>query len=382
MVIYCKYIENKNRKGSAQKRKQNPPKNGGAARVRALEQKVATLANRGPVHQTRSLPRFKKMSPTGSLHPAEHHLIQAMLRPTDKSRPRHGLFTMPHDDSQKGRGFAEIDITIGTAGVGFITMNPCSVNDGYSCYYSENTFTGIVSASTGTGVTGLRMANLPFVSTSLSAVQPTLYARIVSAGLHATYTGLNQNRGGMVYAFADPAHGNIMGNALGTLTARKQCSITTVKENSVFHMSVNPYTEGELAYGVSSFPYAPNQTSIATMMFVGTPGNTFHVSVVIDVEYIGTVTEGASFPNPLVPAGIARNVINAVTKAKELHATYPDATPTHLVAHAQGFMTAVTEGTRKTAGSLRKVKNSLNTARSVLKVGSGLMEDFGHLAIM
>jgi len=376
-----KCINNRKNKG-APKRK-NPPKqkNGGASRVRDLEKRVTALAVRGPVYQTRALPRFKKTQPAKGLHPAEHHLIQAMLKPTDKSRPRHGLFTMPHDDSQKGRGFFEYDVTIGTAGIGFVTLNPTVVRDGVQTYYSDILFTGTVPTYSGTGVALGYTNNLPYISTSLSASAPTLYARVVAAGLHASYTGLNQNRGGMVYAFSDPAHANLMGYSVSQLTARKQCSITTVKESSVFHMSVNPFLEEDMAYTTKIFPYSPNQSAIAVMIFQGTPGNTYHVSLVVDVEYIGTITEGIASPNPLVPAPITRNVINAVTKAKELHATFPDAQPTHLVKHATDIMSTISEGSRRASNVAKSVKSGFDTARSIFKTIEDVGEGLGALLL-
>jgi len=167
----------------------------------ALKREVEKLKQKGPVYGTRAQPRPKPTpQPRSSvLHPAMHHLVNAFLHPTDKTRPKHGLFTMPHDDSQKARGFAEFDASTGTAGVGFVMLVPATANDQVSIFYSTNAFTGTTTASSGTGIVAIALANLPYATAQIAA--PTLYNRIVSYGAHATYVGQNQNRSGVMYSW-------------------------------------------------------------------------------------------------------------------------------------------------------------------------------------
>jgi len=152
------------------------------------------------------------------------------------------------------------------------------------------------------------------------------------------------------------------GAGVNTLTSRKQCSIATIKEDSVFHVSVNPYLEADMQYSTSTQPWSVQ--GIAVMMWTSVPGNNFHISVVGDIEYMGSTTEGIGGPNPLVPSTITRDVINAVTKAKEVHAVQPDAKPATVAAHARGMLTNMQHTENRAITSVRKGKNTMRKARN------------------
>jgi hypothetical protein len=355
-------------KPMSKKRKLDKRQGEKRSELAALKRQVQQLATRGPIYETRSLPKAKPDRSSHGLHPAESRLIHSFLHPTDKSRPKHGLFSMPHDDSHKSRGFTEIDFAVGTAGFGFIMLSSATASDQVAIYYSTAAYTGTVTATSGTGVAFASLNNLPYLGSSLGA--PNLLARQVCMGTHVTYSGLNQNRGGICYGFSDPDHATLVGAGVSTITARKQCSISTIKENSVFHVSLNPYLEADLSYSTSAAPYG--QPS-AALLFTSTAGNTFHASCVGDVEYIGTLTEGIAQANPLVHSDITRNCVNAVTKAKELHATVPDARPSDLANKASTLMQSVTHAERKTVNTVRKSRTTgrkiFNSFKTMSRIG-------------
>lgn len=246
----------------------------------------------------------------------------------------------PAPDSQKVCAFTRFDGAIGTAGVGFVAINPSVSNDSQSHYYTDSTFTGtslsiLTAASTvDTGVVRGYTANIPYSTDqflNVSNVQePSLYGRVVSVGLRITYTGTTLNQSGMCTLLQHPVHGTLTGATTANLQSfgeadicpftRKPCTLiiapaavaetgypTALEASSTRYIypfgtdtrfsttfgGPTTYVDTIVRGGVAFNAGAP----IAAIMVTGVPGMTFHVDMVVHLEYTGPGAASASTPN-------------------------------------------------------------------------------------
>jgi len=247
----------------------------------------------------------------------------------------------PAPDSHKVTAFSRIEGAIGTAGFGFVAVNPSIANNAPSYFVSGSTYTrpraAILTAANvlEVGVTS-GSHNSPYTAENLirtnNESEAQLSGRVVAVGLRMTYTGTTLNQSGLCVALQHPTHGNLSGIHSSGMQefsesdicpfTRKPCTLalspcgvseagypgpsesTNIRilypwnPDGRFHTAwENPtlpsYTNTITVDGVSVTTGAP----MAVMMVSGVPGSTFHVDIVYHLEYTGRLTAAASTPN-------------------------------------------------------------------------------------
>jgi len=254
--------------------------------------------------------------------------IQSFLDPFNQSVlgvgvPRPG--SMP---SYKVTGFIRGTGSIGTLGVGFVSISPCVVNDRSCVFYTTSAYASTqvsqsssdVNADTNPGSAtspaSVLMTNLPYTQAQVtSSTNGTIIeGRIVSCSLKMYYTGTKLNESGQYYSYSDPTCDVICGGThldavQGTggpttaLLAQKDgCEITHVSGNTEPRLIVissdafeNDYPRDNSTTLRKMFPYSQNNTMVdgnhappvAVIMITGVASQPFYFEAVTHVEYAG-----------------------------------------------------------------------------------------------
>lgn len=240
-----------------------------------------------------------------------------------------------------------LDLTIGTAGVGWLLVCPSVANDTISAMYTTNTFTGslaspLSAANTfNTGVAIIANATLPFASTAFTqrGSAESVTGRIVAVHARVQYTGTTMNQGGLLYCYADPNHQSTSGMAITDVSQFPQTDVINV-ERKYCDIIAHAIAPAEIEFPVSSplstgtlnvYPYStadnnyatgylgPTNFTVATgasgvlagipimiVMATGLPGNTFHVDIATHVEYTGIGAAANQTPCMVDVAGAHR----------------------------------------------------------------------------
>lgn len=247
----------------------------------------------------------------------------------------------PAPDSHKPTPFSRVEGAIGTAGVGFIAINPSVANNVPSFYVTGATFTGsrtsiLTAASTlATGVVS-GTHNGPYAAESFirtdAEPEPLISGRVVAVGVRVTYTGTVLNQSGLAVLLQHPTHGNLSGATSTQLQSfsesdicpftRKPCTLAlapcgvneaaypgpTESTNVRTLYPWNPDGRFHSAYEAPGAPAYANVVTIdsvavscaapmAIIMLSGVAGSTFHVDIIYHMEYTGPLTAAASTPN-------------------------------------------------------------------------------------
>lgn len=257
------------------------------------------------------------------------------------------------------------DAAVGTAGIGWVAIAPGVANDIPTVYYTGSTYGGTsvvpfftaASATLNGGVTAVN-ATTPYTASVLADPyqtpgrmgSTTVYGRVVSCGVTATYTGTTVNEGGLMYCFTDPDHNSIIGSTVATLGARLETDIANVSRwkcmltdcslteseasydrsadydavtganasglapgknplNVVYAPFSGGFNAGPDAGGLSVFSSAARPAPTSVILFTGTAGNTVHFEVIQHLEYQGPGAEGRTTESSIDVVGF--NNINA-----------------------------------------------------------------------
>ncbi len=120
-------------------------------------------------------------------------------------------------DSVRGFAKTQVNVTIGTAGIGFVQFSPSNAFDAPSIIYTLATFTGNSTqwlSANNTLTVGVDIAyNTTSAATSnlinggsVGSARELMSARLVAAGVTFRYTGKEIDRAGQVYAYTSPSH--------------------------------------------------------------------------------------------------------------------------------------------------------------------------------
>lgn len=247
----------------------------------------------------------------------------------------------PAPDSHKVTAFSRVEGAIGTAGVGFIALNPSIANNAPSYYVTGSTFVGtraaILSAAN-TLSTGFSAGyhNGPYTAEQLlrydAVPEPELAGRIVAVGVRVTYTGTTLNESGLCVSLCHPTHGNLAGATSTQLQSfaqadicpftRKPCTsvISPAGINETSYPGPTEATNLRILYpfgpegrfhttyeGASAPSYTNSITVDTITVFTGAPihivavtgvaGSTFHADIIYHLEYTGPDTASMSTPN-------------------------------------------------------------------------------------
>lgn len=258
------------------------------------KKKQAAPRTRGP---NQNVPRSKKAQQQNLSHqlrlsPCALAYARVQLDPFDASLKNNmpcipDLLSVP---SQKVSTLVRGGITVGTGGVGVLSVSPLN-----------NTVEGILAASTtpafsgGTVVPAFNSAGmqthndirLPWPDT---ATKPK--TRLVGCGVRIRYTGTELNRGGQIFGAVDPGFGTFTGNPVSEILTRPETVLHVVDrrwKTIAFRATDPEYTQyTEASYGL-------NKVGNNKIIFIiyGTPGNTFEFEIIRFFEAISSAVTGA-----------------------------------------------------------------------------------------
>jgi len=257
----------------------------------------------------------------------------------------------------KTHAILRFDVIIGTAGVGFVVLNPSIANDMPSGFYTTALFAGTdavpfsasgvvgspgVSSTLATGWEKFSMPS-PFNTAQLvdiSSATPEACGRIVSTGFRAQYTGTTLNESGLHYCYHDPAHNSLsavnalvmgsFGDANVEGVSRRPCmqAAFAVNEMEVEFSSSTPVTAPSSINGLLStlYPFSggshlwstayqssshwigawrpasssygyPLGTPCMAYLVTGVAGQSVHIELITHFEFAGQAAQGLLTPS-------------------------------------------------------------------------------------
>jgi hypothetical protein len=206
--------------------------------------------------------------------------------------------------------------------------------------------TGSTTTSTAGVILG-SIPSLPYTTSQLSSTDGSnkyqVTGRIISVGVRIWYIGSELNKGGEIFAFSDPSHGNLDGSSAASLSARDGCYVCPVNGKKV-ELVLSPTSVAETSYPgdfpqlnpvnnniYSIYPYSNadfinaasaargDQIGCSPMMFCvqsAVNGSPFAFELVMHSEYIGTLAEGRQTSVSADSAGMD-TVHNVIGRAQE-----------------------------------------------------------------
>lgn len=247
----------------------------------------------------------------------------------------------PAPDSHKVTAFSRVEGAIGTAGVGFIAINPSVANNLASYYVTSSAFTGtraVILSANSTLTTGIVQGthNGPYTAEQFirndNLAEPELAGRVVAVGVRVTYTGTSLNESGLCVSLCHPTHGNLSGVVSSSLQAYSQADICPFTRKPCTSI-IAPSGINETSYPGPTestnlrllYPFGPDSrfhvayetpsgasyintalvdgvtvslgSPIHMVMVTGVAGSTFHVDIIYHLEYTGPDTASMSTPN-------------------------------------------------------------------------------------
>lgn len=297
-----------------------------------------------------------------TIHPVVSNAFNRILNPCNRTFARIGLPTFPTTASSKIRAFFDFTMSTGSQGSGFVALNPSLLNDANCIAYSTSAWGGnsIPAMSAATGVALAAAATLPYnIATSSAAALSGLRCRLVACGLEMESTTSMFTEQGVVQSLVESTHADISGYVATDISARAEGMTKMVRKGEKYHLSLTPVYASDYNYikpttSATSRPYNQTEGSvIAGFLVTGastTSACTFLCKLTIDVEYIGTLTENNTTPNPIPPAGAMEHVAELAAKAHAHHQQNPHLKPMDLVKLAHKAYSAVANNKIARAG--------------------------------
>jgi len=316
-------------------------------------EKVMSMRSRGPGRNG-----SRTSTPKTGLSLASAKYVAAMLNPWCLEARDAFIPIGNGRGSMKFMSFNRFDITIGTAGVGWVLVSPTNTSNHIAWHttaaYTGTTAVPFLTAATqtlNTGVVSIN-SNAPINATNCSAAynpgvpaSASAFGRVVACGMTCSYTGTTVNQGGLLYCFVDPDHASVVGSSAATLGSRSECEVTNIErskcyladfprmeEESQFDRSTQlqaapgftnivagyPFSSGVPAGPDSSggilFPITAIGQPTMVILATGAAGNTLHIEIVQHLEYQGPAAEGR-LTDTLVDAVGFGVVTSAVSRA-------------------------------------------------------------------
>jgi hypothetical protein len=293
----------------------------------------------------------KKMSvPSGaSLSACAMKYALAISEPFHPNARGACLPKYPSPPSHKVTGFVRFTASIGTTGLGFVSLGPCLANDGLVAYYTNSTYgynsiSPLSGPNTQTaGVSYASLSNLPYTTSQLTTGEfastlvtnrEQVQGRVVSLGVRITYVGTTLNESGVYYVWSSPVHENAVGiaqNGVSVLGALADCDVcgTTRSpcEAVLFPVSateaeyggqnsitsavtpIYPFSNGSFTFNsdlsgtVAGINVGAHPLVIA---MTGVAGSSYMVEVIQHCEFTGVATASSVTPSDADQAGFER----------------------------------------------------------------------------
>lgn len=292
--------------------------------------------------------------------------LKSFINPFSQEVRSAHIPSLPSYPSQKAYGFVRGTGFIGTAGVGFVCMNPSVTNTYPSVYSSTAAYANTTMAcpsndnpyntASANNPFGQAFSNLPYDDVALGSTTPgaEVEGRIVSASLRLMYTGTELNRSGVIYAYSDSDGDTVAGGARNsgtvgngyspsTMSTKEGCEITGVNKkytqvvlvppnNGCFNYPDRgnnryyPYNTGNTVAAQNLAGVAINVASPSCgIMITGVAGQSFYYEAIVHVEYIGSgVTQSLMSQSSSDVVGLDA-VTNVIARAQREAASDPQA---------------------------------------------------------
>ena len=221
--------------------------------------------------------------------------------------------------SKKIRVMGRTSFTIGTAGVGFITLSPrAGASNNVSCANTSlATFVGTTVTDSGVTVATNLMAQSPYLNTDFGIGVGKLQYRLVGFGVRVRYISTELNRGGRLILFRAPASNFDATGATGADLLGFRTSITRAVSRSWVGLAYQP---GSLSddYDFHTIVSDPNTTSPLVIFCDGaTAGNTFEVEYIGHYEYNGQTNDTTRSHTDLAGMSAIKDAVSSSSQIQE-----------------------------------------------------------------
>jgi len=231
--------------------------------------------------------------------------------------------TLPLNPSQKSHSWVEGTLTIGTTGVGFVTVSANAANDltssAAAVQYTGSTFATSLIATVGTtGVTGVS-TNSPFTNAQFAATAGStgVQWRPVAMMLEAYPSTAALSFKGTVLGLQTPEHDSMIGMASTDFSKfedehLKMKSIELITQKKKLYLRYSPSSANvsdASAAQADETEYCPTSNAFGGLpfmgfMILGTAGDTWEFRLDLAGEYVGTICNARTINKP-DPMGFA-----------------------------------------------------------------------------
>jgi len=279
----------------------------------------------------------------GGIHPYVGQVLERFLNPHDRAGPKVGLPTFPNFPSMKARGYVDFTMVTGSAGYGFVSVNPSLANDTVQVNYSSATnYAGTTVNAMNAGAVGTStttVSNLPFATAQFGG---SMRGRIVAVGLSFKSTTAPLYTQGVVQTLVEPSHSSIAAYTVANMSSRSQCETRNVIPNAEYHLTMQPTSATDPQYTATVQQwYGDNVGVIGGVLVSGasTVANqnlSFFCRLTVDVEIVGNLVENLVSPNPVAPPGALEHVIDIAQKVHAHKVSHPGKiSPQQMVSYAK-----------------------------------------------
>lgn len=344
--------------------------------------------------------------PSANYHP----VIDSFAHPHDAA-PGQYIPSMPPLSTQKFTCHQAFEMTVGTAGFGFVGFRPQFCNDRDSLVYSTATFAGSTLASGITnalvvGVGGIPISSFPYSWATIASNNGSLGAdslyrpRIVSFGANITYTGKALDRSGSIYSLVSTTGEDVSNRTLSQIIANPASMRYSVNDMEQAYVTLhgtlrehynlqNPEVTGTACFPDSAnlpnrlyYDYTGSGTSasvpcVGVLIVNGVPGTTFNVDIIAHFE-VGGEGPGCLL-TPCYCDEAALSQANNVSKiSQSLHKANPHTTKSNIAQAAISLGMGAGGSIMSGEGAKLKKKGGMYAvAGEGLQLGGGLMKNKG-----
>jgi len=283
--------------------------------------------------------------------------------------------TSPCLKSRKMTTFIRGTMAVGTAGFGFVEVDPRLMWSGYSgstpLFYSGSTFTGVTMAYTGTGINTAN-ANGDYVAAGDNDVQ----TRLVAAGLRVAYSGPINTVGGTIAALQEPDHALLNGFSFANVSAYEEADYEVVFPGTWYGCTYLPSHPGDYDWTEANGSAAMNPFMAVTIN--STAGNQFAFEAYAHFEVIGVNARGKTMSHA-DPTGVA--AVSTIAISPGTSTTFVSREPSDDKARVIGMLTKMGQYALRGISGAAKLLTAVGPpALKLVGMGVGLASDFAYRA--
>lgn len=192
--------------------------------------------------------------------------------------------------SQKVHAFRRSTLTLGTTGVGYVSVRACAANDLVNMICTTVTSVGTTGTVLGsfTNLGGIAMTKLPYSNADFTA--GNVQARLVSMGLRVMYMGREDARQGKISTVETPDHEDVSLLTGSSLSNFENLQRTRPPQDWVYVNYSGPVRPQDIEF--ESNPLCLGAEYILCHLIEGAPGDLYDFEFYQNFEYIGRSAVG------------------------------------------------------------------------------------------